>query len=312
MEYINLSNGIKLPLVGFGTFPLKGNDLKNAIKEASVNGYGLVDTAVGYGNNDTIGDLVASSDSILKDVLISTKIDAYSLRKLALEGPLKRFAGRKELSFLIKGKHVKKAIQLSFEKLHRIDIMLLHAPFRGCLKVWDSITELYCYDHSTYSSLECCDQLRGGVKAYGVSNFDIDELELLYKERGCYPMINQTEISPYNSQKRLIEYCKEHDIVVEAYSPFGRGKLTEEFMQHPVLLKISAKYNKTVGQIILRWLVQQKVVTIVRSTSPKHIKDNVNIFDFTLTESDMELIDSMNKNLVLGVNQIGKKSLKRL
>ena len=161
MEYINLSNGIKLPLVGFGTFPLKGDELKNAIKEASVNGYGLVDTAVGYGNNDTIGDLVASSDPILKDVLISTKIDAYSLRKIALEGPLERFAGRKELSFLIKGKHVKKAIQLSFEKLHRIDIMLLHAPFRGCLKVWDSITELYTHDHSTHSLLDCYERWGG-------------------------------------------------------------------------------------------------------------------------------------------------------
>ena len=297
MEYIALSNGISIPKVGFGTYPLKGNVLREALNEASVNGYGLVDTAVGYGNNADIGDLEKADNSVLKDALISTKIDALTLRRFIFSGPLRRFAGYKQLSFLITPNIIDKAIRQSFSDLHRIDIMLLHAPYNGCLKVYDAISNLY---------------LQNRIKAYGVSNFDVNELKLLYRERGEYPMINQTEISPYNSQKQLVEFCCEHNIVVEAYSPFGRGQLVGEFMQNPVLKEVASHYNKSVGQIILRWIVQQGMVAIVRSQNPQRIKENVEIFDFALSDTDMLAVDHLNKDLVLGANQIGKKSMQKL
>lgn len=296
MNYVKLSNGFNIPQVGLGTYPLKGDKLAEIIDIASNANYQLIDTAIGYGNNGDIGKSVKKG-VITDKSIVSTKIDAYTLKCMALPGLAKRLAGRFDLSFLITERVVNKAIKSSFDELHKIDIMLLHAPFRGCLKVYDAIANLYNENK---------------IKAYGVSNFDINELKLLYKERGAYPMINQTEISPYNSQKELIEFCKEEGIIVEAYSPFGRGKLVSEFLQHPVLTKIASKYNRTVGQVILRWIVQQGLVVIARSSNKERLVDNISLFDFELTTNDMESIDSLNKNMVLGANQINKKSLNQL
>lgn len=293
VKYITLSNGFKLPQVGLGTYPLKGEQLMAALENATKSNYQLIDTAIGYGNHSDIGvairkGVISSSD------LVSTKIDAYTLKSMALPGPLKRLAGRGEFSFLINDRVIRKAIKRCYDELNKVDIMLLHAPFKGCLKVYDAIAKEYADKR---------------IKAFGVSNFDINELRLLYKERGAYPMINQTEISPYNSQKELIEFCKENGIIVEAYSPFGRGKLVSEFMQHPVLTEIASRYNKTVGQIILRWIVQQGLVVIARSSNKERLLDNISIFDFELSANDMGAIDNMNKNMVLGANQVNKKSL---
>jgi diketogulonate reductase-like aldo/keto reductase len=297
MEYVKLVNGLSISKVSLGTYPLDGNILIESIESATSCGYGIIDTAIGYGNNAIIGDCVSSPKKMLESVLVSTKIDGYTLRKMALPRSLKRFAGYKELSFIISNSLIDNAIEQSFNSLRRIDIMLLHAPYRGCLKVYDAIAKLY---------------EEKKIKAFGVSNFDIRELELLYKERGEYPMINQTEISPYNSQKELIGYCKEHNIIVEAYSPFGRGKLINEFMTHPKLVEIGFKYKKTVGQIILKWIVQQGMIVVVRSQNRNRIQENANLFDFELDELDMRVIDGLNKDLVFGSNQIGKASVKHL
>lgn len=293
VNYVTLANGFKLPQVGLGTYPLKGEQLMAALENATKSNYQLIDTAIGYGNHSDIGvairkGVISSSD------LVSTKIDAYTLKSMALPGLLKRLAGRGEFSFLINDRVIRKAIKRCYDELNKVDIMLLHAPFKGCLKVYDAIAKVY-------------DEKK--IKAFGVSNFDVNELKLLYKERGAYPMINQTEISPYNSQKELIEFCKENGIIVEAYSPFGRGKLVSEFMQHPVLTEIASRYNKTVGQIILRWIVQQGLVVIARSSNKERLLDNISIFDFELSANDMGAIDNMNKNMVLGANQVNKKSL---
>lgn len=295
VNYVTLSNGLKLPQVGLGTYPLKGEQLVAALDNAIIANYQLIDTAIGYGNHLDIGiairkGIISSSD------LVSTKIDAYTLKNMALPNPLKRLAGRGEFSILINDRIIRKAIRRCFDELNKVDIMLLHAPFKGCLKVYDAIAKEY---------------EEKKIKAFGVSNFDINELKLLYKERGTYPMINQTEISPYNSQKELIEFCKENGIIIEAYSPFGRGKLVSEFMHHSVLTEISSRYNKTVGQIILRWIVQQGLVVIARSSNKERLLDNISIFDFELTNKDMGAIDNMNKNMVLGANQINKKSLSK-
>lgn len=293
VNYVTLANGFKLPQIGLGTYPLKGELLMAALENATKSNYQLIDTAIGYGNHSDIGaairkGIISSSD------IVSTKIDSYTLKSMALPGPLKRFAGRGELSFLINDRLIAKGIDRCFDELHKVDIMLLHAPFKGCLKVYDAIAKVYAEKK---------------IKAFGVSNFDINELKLLYKERGSYPMINQTEISPYNSQKELIAFCKENGIIVEAYSPFGRGKLVSEFMQHPVLTEIASRYNKTVGQVILRWIVQQGLVVIARSSNKERLLDNISIFDFELSANDMGAIDNMNKNMVLGANQVNKKSL---
>ena len=133
-----------------------------------------------------------------------------------------------------------------------------------------------------------------------------DELKKLYASCGQYPMINQTEISPRNSFKDIIHFCQDNGIQVEAYSPFGRGNLVEELMNDKDLLEIGKNHNKTVGQVVLRWIVQQNIIVIPRSTNYDRLKQNLDIFDFELTNEEMNIIDNMNQNRVFGVNQINK------
>lgn len=291
MNRVTLQNGFQIPQVGFGTFPLKGEDLKVPLLEACRMGYELVDTAIGYGNEDVVGDVLSGKDN----TLISTKIDAISLRRMLLPDFLKRIARFSTFDTFIKRQIIKDAIEMSFARLNRVDIMLLHAPYHGCIKVYEEISRQYGM---------------GRIKAYGVSNFNIEELKQLHNICGEWPMINQTEISPVNSQKELVVFCQEHGIVVEAYSPFGRGKLVQEFMEDKMLQEIAGAYGKTVGQVILRWIVQQGMVAIVRSSNPQRIRGNIELFDFELNKSEMAQIDGMNKNKVFGANQIGKNTIK--
>ena len=151
---------------------------------------------------------------------------------------------------------------------------------------------------------------QGRVKVIGVSNFNEDELLQLYDQCGEFPMINQTEISPYNTQENLVRFCQEHNILVEAYSPFGRGNIVQSLLSNEILVNIANKYKRTVGQIVLRWIVQRGIVVIARSTNRGRMLDNVNIFDFTLSEEDMCSVASLNSNLVYGVNQINKKTIR--
>ena len=294
MNYVTLSNGLQLPQIGFGTFPLKGKQLTVALRTAAANNYELIDTAIGYGNHVTIGEAVGLN-VLLDKCYISTKIDGYTLRKMLLPRIFKRFANNVKLSRFIDKGIIEKAIRNSFSELGRIDILLLHAPYTGCMKLYDSIMDLY---------------EEKKIKAYGVSNFNIDELKDLKQRSGAYPMINQIELSPYNSQKELVDFCNNNDIIVEAYSPFGRGNLVQEFMQNKDLQKIGSNYGKTVGQVILRWVVQQGLVAIVRSQNADRIKENSQLFDFQLSKSEMEQIDALNRNMVFGYNTIGKKTVK--
>lgn len=146
----------------------------------------------------------------------------------------------------------------------------------------------------------------GKVKAIGVCNFDNDELKKLHNACGQYPMVNQTEISPVNSFKNIIHFCQDQEIQVEAYSPFGRGNIVQELMSNKMLQEIAHYHRKTVGQVVLRWIVQQGIVVIPRSTNEQRLNDNLNLFDFVLDDAEMEAIDSMNENRVYGVNQVNK------
>ena len=285
-----LRNGFSLPQLALGTYPLKGDELINSLEWACSAGYGLVDTAIGYDNEDIVGEYISS-----RDVLISTKYDAKSFQKNFLIDPLKRFAGHKIMNIFITNQIIEKTIEKSLSRLRRADIMLLHAPFSGCVKVYNILRKYY---------------ETGIVKAYGVSNFNIEELQQLYNMTGEWPMINQTEISPVNTQKELISFCQERGIVVEAYSPFGRGNLVHDFMNNEMLNRIADSHGKSVGQVILRWAVQQGIVVVVRSSNPQRIKENSMIFDFELTENEMKQIDQLNKNSFFGINQIGKQTVR--
>lgn len=280
MEYTKLRNGLLMPYVGLGTFPLNGEQLSETVHIASQAGYQLYDTAGAYENEKVLGDALQRYSPDRDKLFISSKVNWYQLR------------GRFRYLFLNR-ETVKSAYKHSCKRLgvEQLDLFLLHQPFDGFCDAYKEMIELY---------------ESGKVKAIGVCNFDNDELKKLYDACGQYPMVNQTEISPVNSFKDIIQFCQDHEIQVEAYSPFGRGNIVQELMSNKMLQEIAQNHSKTVGQVVLRWIVQQGIVVIPRSTNEQRLKDNLNIFDFVLTSEEMESIDAMNENRVYGVNQIHK------
>lgn len=270
MEYVTLRNGFRLPLVGFGTFPLHGDELKSVLRMTANAGYQLYDSAFMYKNEDDIGDCLCKGILQRDKVILSSKLQSV------------QYLGRRRYLFLDRIS-VRKAYKRSCRKFQtdHLDIFLLHSPFNGFGKAYRELMDLYG---------------EGKVRAIGVSNFDVDQLEALYQQCGEYPMINQIELHPYNTMKSIVAFCQKHNVQVEAYSPFGRGNLVREIMDNFRLKEIADKYGKTVGQVILRWIVQQGIVTIPRSSNAERIRQNLEVFDFALNESEMSYIFSLNQN----------------
>ena len=280
MQYYEFQNGTKIPMVGLGTYPLTGEALNTTIKDAVNIGYELLDTAASYNNELEIGQLIKNGVLDPKKLFITSKIHNNLL------------LGRRRYLHLDR-KSVRSCYSDSCGKLNisKLSAYLIHQPFDGCSKHYKDLMKLYD---------------DGNVGVIGVSNFDIRELKDLYGKCGRWPMMNQTEISPYNTQKDLIQFCRDNGILVQAYSPFGRGNLVNELLNDQLLLTIAETYKKTVGQIVLRFIVQQGVAVVARSTNHNRLKDNIDIFDFSLSEQEMESISKLNRDIVFGVNQINK------
>lgn len=280
MLYHEFPNEIKIPMVGLGTYPLHGDTLSYTLKNALESGYELFDTAISYQNETEIGEYFKRKGSNNDNLFFTSKVSKKVLR------------GQKRFLFLDR-KSVKSVYKQSCENLgmNKLGAYLIHYPFDGCSKYYSKLMELFDLDM---------------VHVIGVSNFDIRELKELYAKCGRWPMMNQTEISPYNTQQDLIAFCQDKGILVQAYSPFGRGYLVKELMADNVLVEIANNHKRTVGQVILRSIVQQGVAVVARSSNQNRIKDNINIFDFELTKEEMSSIAKMNRNAVFGKNQVGK------
>ena len=276
MEYVTLRNGVKLPMIGFGTYPLKGEELKATLQKAYNSGYSLFDSALLYQNEQDIGECIVGGVLDRGKVVLTSKMQGV------------QYIGHRKY-FYLDGASVSKIYRRACQKFHTdyLDIFLLHSPFKGCAKAYKELIQLY---------------KQNKVKVIGVSNFDEQELDALYRECGEYPMINQIELHPYNTMKGIVAYCKEHEIQVEAYSPFGRGNLVGEILNNSKLQEIALFHGKTVGQVVLRWIVQQGIITIPRSTNEERMKQNLEVFDFSLTDEEMQYIDSLNQNKGFGAH----------
>jgi len=262
-ESATLHNGVKMPYLGLGVYKVsEGEEVEFAVKTALAYGYRSIDTAAFYQNERGVGKAIRESGVPREDVFITTKVwnDSHGF-----ENTLKAF-------------------EESREKLgvDYIDLYLIHWPVKGKYKeTWKALEHLY---------------REKKVRAIGVSNFHIHHLEDLMADCEIKPMVNQIEFHPKLTQRELLAYCQKHDIQVEAWSPLMRGN----YFDHPTLTELAKKYNRTVAQIILRWDIQQKVVTIPKSVNADRIKENAQIFDFELTEEEMEQIAAMNENLRFG------------
>lgn len=269
MKYITLRNGVRLPILGFGTFPLHGQTLDNALTTAYAAGYRLFDTAWAYENEQEIG-AIFKRDNILRDELFLTS----KIKRIQMGGR-KRYLHLDRKSVSTCYRETCSRLQTSY-----CDLYLLHYHFEEYEKIYAQVRRLY---------------EKGMVRAYGVSNFDIEHLECIHVYCGEFPMINQIEFHPFRNQTALVEFCWEHDIQVQAYGPFAHGDGMAELLNDCQLQAIAFKYRKTIPQIILRWIVQQGISVIPRSTNSERIRDNIDIFDFVLNDDEMNYIFSLNR-----------------
>ncbi|NQF14811.1 aldo/keto reductase [Brevibacillus sp. HB1.3] len=262
-----LYNGVKMPWMGLGVFKVEeGQELELAVKNAIKHGYRSIDTAAIYNNEEGVGRGIRAglqeAGITREDLFVTSKVWNADL---GYESTLQ-------------------AYETSLKKLglEYLDLYLIHWPVEGKFKeAWRALETLY---------------KKGLVKAIGVSNFHVHHLEELLKDAEIKPMVNQVEFHPRLSQDELRAYCKEQGIQFEAWSPLMQGQL----LDNAVLKGIAEKYGKSIAQVIIRWDLQNGVVTIPKSTKEHRIVENASVFDFELSKEDMEMIHSLNQNHRVG------------
>ena len=258
-----LNNGLKMPWLGFGVYQIKeGESVGNAVKCALEAGYRSIDTAAVYGNEQGVGKAIQESGIPREDIFLTTKVWNDDLRK----------------------KRTLQAFEESLEKLQTdyVDLYLVHWPVADFyLEAWSAMEEIYN---------------SGRAKAIGVSNFLISHLQDIMKEGNVVPVVNQIEFHPYLVQPELLQFCKNHHIQVEAWSPLMQGQVVTV----PAIREMAKKYNKTTAQIVLRWNLQHGVITIPKSVNPNRIIKNRQIFDFELSQGDVKILDALDRGKHFG------------
>ncbi|EOI56847.1 aldo/keto reductase [Enterococcus gilvus] len=260
MEELKLNNGQMIPQLGLGVFKVQdADDLKRAVAEALKDGYRHFDTATIYHNEEWLGEALAQSDVKREDLFITSKV----------------WNSNTTYDETIAAFHESlKKLQTDY-----LDLYLIHWPSEGYNEKWRAMESLYN---------------DGLIKSIGVSNFEKPHLEKLMTTATIKPTVDQIETHPYFQQKELHEYLKSLDIVHEAWGPLGQGK--SNVLEDPVLTKIAEAHSKTVAQVILRWHLQRDIIVIPKSVHEERIAQNIDVFDFTLTEEEMSMIASIDKN----------------
>lgn len=259
MDRIKLNSGAEIPLMGFGTYRLTGeNEVKECIKTALETGYRLIDSAQMYGNEKFIGEAIRESGIPREEIFITTKLDndqhGYDKARRSFDKSMNRL------------------------NCGYVDLFLIHWPVEGLrLESWRALADIYN---------------QGAVKAIGVSNYTIRHLKELFANSDVKPALNQVEFNPFNFREELLLFCNEQGIKLEAYAPLSRGNK----FRNKAIQDISAKYFKTPAQIMLRWAIQHNVIPIPKSSHKERIKENAEIFDFNMENKDMQKLDSLNEN----------------
>ncbi|MFS0562247.1 aldo/keto reductase [Terribacillus sp. 179-K 1B1 HS] len=258
MNYVTLNNGLKMPQLGFGVWQVGNEEATAAVAKALEVGYTSIDTAMIYKNEEGVGKAIKEANVNREDLFITTKVwnsdQGYDNTIAAFEASLERLG------------------------LDYVDLYLIHWP-----------TPQYDEYVDTYKALEKLYK-DGRVKAIGVCNFEIEHLERLMKETEITPVLNQVECHPYLAQNELKEFCKKHDIFLEAWSPLDQGG---DVLKDEVVTAIAEKLGKTAAQVVLRWHLQNDTIVIPKSVTPSRIEENFQVFDFELSAEDMDAINKL-------------------
>lgn len=258
MEYVTLSNGIKMPVLGYGVYQVSKEECERCVLDALKAGYRSLDTAQSYFNEAEVGTAIEKSGIPREDIFLTTKVWVENY-------------GYDEC---------RKSIEESLKKLKTdyIDLVLLHQPFSDYYGAWRALEDLY---------------EEGVLRAIGVSNFYPDRLVDIASFAKIAPMINQVETHPHNQQSNAKKWMEKYQIQHEAWAPFGEGR--NGLFEDVILAEIGAKYGKTTAQVILRWHIQRNTVVIPKSTHYERMVQNIDIFDFKLSKEDMDRIATLDR-----------------
>lgn len=258
MEFMTLSNGVKMPQLGYGVYQVTQEECERCVLDALQVGYRSIDTAQSYFNEEQVGAAIEKSGIPREEIFLTTKvwIENYGYE------------------------NAKTSVLESMKKLRTdyLDLCLLHQPFSDYYGAWRALEDLY---------------EAGKIRAIGVSNFYPDRMVDIASFARIRPMVNQVETHPFNQQKLAKEYMDKYGVQIEAWAPFGEGR--GGLFENETLKAIGAKYGKTTAQVMLRWHIQRGVVVIPKSTHIERMEENFQVFDFALSEEDMNTIGKMDK-----------------
>lgn len=259
MQYVELNNGVKMPILGYGVFQIRDlSECERCVLDAIDVGYRLIDTAQAYGNETAVGEAVKKSGVPREELFITTKVWISN-------------AGYEK---------AKKSINESLQRLQidYLDLLLVHQPFNDYYGTYRAMTEAY---------------REGKLRAIGVSNFYPDRLIDLIKFNEVVPAINQVEVHPYYQQEKAHEIMKKYGVQIQAWAPFAEGR--NNFFEDEVMKEVGEKYGKTVAQVALRFLIQRGVVVIPKTVRKERMAENFNVFDFELAKEDMDAIAALER-----------------
>lgn len=258
MEHVVLSNGVKMPILGYGVYQVTKDECERCVLDALKAGYRSIDTAQSYFNEEEVGSAIQKSGVAREDIFLTSKvwIEHYGYE------------------------NCRKSVEESMRRLRTdyIDLMLLHQPFSDYYGAWRALEDLY---------------EEGKLRAIGISNFYPDRMVDIASFARIRPMVNQVEVHPYNQQVTAKEYMDKYGVQIEAWAPFGEGR--GGLFENAVLKSIGEKYGKTTAQVMLRWHIQRGVVVIPKSVHYERMAENLNVFDFELSAEDMAQIAALDK-----------------
>jgi 2,5-diketo-D-gluconate reductase A len=263
MEKVKLNNGVEMPILGFGVFQVTDlAECERSVLDAINTGYRLIDTAQSYMNEEAVGRAIKASGVAREELFITTKL---WIQSNGHEG-------------------AKKAFEASLKKLQLdyLDLYLIHQPYGDVYGEWRAMQELY---------------KEGRVRAIGVSNFHPDRLMDLIVNNEIVPAVNQIETHPFHQQNETQKFLQENNVQIESWGPFAEGK--NNIFHKELLASIGKKYNKSIAQVILRWLTQRGVIAIPKSVRKERMEENLNSLDFQLSSEEMEAIKSLDMNASL-------------